>query len=165
MKYNLIDRAAERELAPACQQFGLSIVPYALLHGGLLADLAVLDRDVAGDQRFSGAGFTEAEIAVAREVERLSRAWGLAPYQVSLAWLLSRPAVASAIVGAETPDELQRQRHSGRRRVRTGAAGRTHRVGHRTSSLPSPRRRRTGTSTRHDRSGRNRLRFSTSHRR
>lgn len=107
VKYNLLDRAAERELAPACQQFGLSIVPYAPLHGGLLADLRVLDRDVSGDQRFAGAGFTNAEIAVAREAERLSRAWGLAPYQASLAWLLSRPAVASAIVGAETPEELQ----------------------------------------------------------
>ncbi len=106
VKYNLIDRAAERELAPACQQFGLSLVPYAPLHGGLLADLRVLDRDVAGDQRFGAAGFTEAEIALAREVERLSRAWGLSPYQVSLAWLLSRPAVASVIVGAETPEEL-----------------------------------------------------------
>jgi aryl-alcohol dehydrogenase-like predicted oxidoreductase len=106
VKYNLIDRAAERELAPACQQFGLSIVPYAPLHGGLLADLRVLERDVAGDQRFSGAGFTEAEIALAREVDRLSRESGLTPYQVSLAWLLSRPAVASAIVGAETAEEL-----------------------------------------------------------
>jgi 1-deoxyxylulose-5-phosphate synthase len=106
VKYNLIDRAAERELGPACQHFGLSIVPYAPLHGGLLADLAVLDRDVAGDQRFAGAGFTDAEITLAREVERLSRTWGLAPYQVSLAWLLSRPAVASVIVGAETSDEL-----------------------------------------------------------
>ena len=56
VKYNLIDRAAERELAPACQQFGLSIVPYAPLHGGLLADLRVLDRDVVGDQRFAGSG-------------------------------------------------------------------------------------------------------------
>ena len=107
VKYNLIDRAAERELAPACQQFGLSLVPYAPLHGGLLADLGVLDRDVAGDQRFGAAGFTEAEIAIGREVDRLSRAWGLAPYQVSLAWLLSRPAVASAIIGAETVDELR----------------------------------------------------------
>jgi aryl-alcohol dehydrogenase-like predicted oxidoreductase len=106
VKYNLIDRAAERELAPACRQFGLSLVPYAPLHGGLLADLRVLNRDVAGDQRFGAAGFGEAEIVIAREVERLSREWGLAPYQVSLAWLLSRPAVASAIVGAETVDEL-----------------------------------------------------------
>lgn len=107
VKYNLIDRAAERELAPACQRFGLSILPYAPLHGGLLADLRVLDRDVSGDQRFSGAGFSEAEIAIARELDRLSREWGLAPYQVSLAWLLSRPAVASAIIGAETVEELQ----------------------------------------------------------
>ena len=107
VKYNLINRAAERELAPACQQFGLSIIPYAPLHGGLLADLRVLDRDVSGDQRFAGAGFTDTEIALARQVERLSRSWGLAPYQVSLAWLLSRPAVASAIVGAETVAELQ----------------------------------------------------------
>ena len=107
MKYNLIDRAAERELAPACQQLGLSLVPYAPLHGGLLADLAVLDRDVAGDERFGAAGFTDAEVAVAREVDRLSHAWGLASYQVSLAWLLSRPAVASAIVGPETPEELR----------------------------------------------------------
>jgi aryl-alcohol dehydrogenase-like predicted oxidoreductase len=107
VKYNLIDRAAEQELAPACQQFGLSLIPYAPLHGGLLADLQVLDRDVAGDQRFGAAGFTEAEITLAREVDRLSRAWGLAHYQVTLAWLLARPAVASAIVGAETVDELR----------------------------------------------------------
>src|SRR5437763_243795 len=106
VKYNLIDRAAERELAPACQRFGLSILPYAPLHGGLLADLRVLNREVSGDQRFGAAGFTEAEIAIARELDRLSREWGLAPYQVSLAWLLSRPAVASTIVGAETVDEL-----------------------------------------------------------
>jgi aryl-alcohol dehydrogenase-like predicted oxidoreductase len=107
VKYNLIDRAAERELAPACAQFGLSIIPYAPLHGGLLADLGVLDRDVVGDQRFQGAGFSESEIAIAREVDALSRAWGREPYQVSLAWLLSRPAVASVIVGAETLDELR----------------------------------------------------------
>ena len=106
VKYSLLDRAAERELAPACERFGVSVVPYAPLHGGLLADLRVLDRDVSGDQRFGAAGFSASEIAVAREVDRLSRAWGLAPYQVSLAWLLSRPAVASAIVGAETVDEL-----------------------------------------------------------
>ena len=107
VKYNLIDRAAERELAPACHRFGVSIVPYAPLHGGLLADLGVLRRDVSGDQRFQGSGFSHADIALARDVDRLSRAWGLAPYQVSLAWLLSRPAVTSVIVGAETIEELR----------------------------------------------------------
>src|SRR3982751_929789 len=82
--YSLLDRSAEAELAAACVRFGLSIVPYAPLHGGLLADLAVLDRDIAGDKRYGGPGFTEAEIAVARELDRLARDWGLEMYQVSL---------------------------------------------------------------------------------
>ena len=106
VRYNLIDRTAEQELVPACLRFGLSVVPYAPLHGGLLAGTQVLDRAVQGDQRWGGAGFTDAEVHVGRAVERLSQGWGLAPYQVSLAWLLSRPAVASVIVGAETVEEI-----------------------------------------------------------
>lgn len=104
--YSLLDRSAEKELAPACTRFGMSIVPYAPLHGGLLADLAVLDREISGGQRYGGPGFSAEEIAVARELDHLSREWGLGMQQVSLAWLLSRPAVASVIVGAETPDEV-----------------------------------------------------------
>jgi aryl-alcohol dehydrogenase-like predicted oxidoreductase len=106
VKYNLVDRVAERELAPACVEFGLAIVPFAPLHGGLLAGTDVRHRGIHGDQRFGGPGFTEPELTVGREVERLSLEWGLKPYQASLAWLLSRPAVASAIVGAETVDEV-----------------------------------------------------------
>lgn len=106
VKYNLIARAAERELVPACIQFGLSIVPFSPLHGGLLAGMRVLEREVHGDMRFAGSGFSEAELQIGRTVERLSQDWGLRPHQVSLAWLLSRPAVASAIVGAETVEEI-----------------------------------------------------------
>jgi aryl-alcohol dehydrogenase-like predicted oxidoreductase len=76
--YSLLDRSVEKELAAACVRFGLSIVPYAPLHGGLLADLKVLDREVAGGKRYGGPGFTEAEIAVAREVTSQAREWGLA---------------------------------------------------------------------------------------
>ncbi len=107
VKYNLIDRAAERELAPACVQFGLSIVPFGPLHGGLLAGTTQIEeREFAGDKRFGGSGFSETELEIGRAVERLSQDWSLQPYQVSLAWLLSRPAVASAIVGAETVEEV-----------------------------------------------------------
>jgi aryl-alcohol dehydrogenase-like predicted oxidoreductase len=77
------------------------------LHGGLLAHLAVLDREVSGDQRFGSTGFTHHEIAVAREVDRLARNWGMGMQQAVLAWLLSRPAVASVIVGPETVEELR----------------------------------------------------------
>ena len=107
VKYNLIDRAAEAELAPACVQFGLSIVPFGPLHGGLLAGTTQVEqREFAGDKRFGGSGFSETELEVGRAVEGLAQDWSLQPYQVSLAWLLSRPAVASAIVGAETVEEI-----------------------------------------------------------
>jgi len=106
VRYNLIDRAAEDELAPACLQFGLSILPFNPLHGGLLAGTQIPQRGTHGDQRFGGSGFTGTELEVGRAVARLSQDWGLQPYQVSLAWLLSRPAVASAIVGAETVEEI-----------------------------------------------------------
>ncbi len=106
VKYNLIDRTAEHELAPACLQFGLSIVPFGPLHGGLLASTQVEEREFAGDKRFGGSGFTETELEIGRTVERLSQDWSLRPYQVSLAWLLSRSAVASVIVGVETVEEI-----------------------------------------------------------
>ena len=106
VKYNLIDRAAEAELIPACQQFGLSLVPFGPLHGGLLAGMHVEEREFSGDKRFGGSGFSNTELEIGRAVDRLSQEWDLQPYQVSLAWLLSRPPVASAIVGAETAEEV-----------------------------------------------------------
>jgi aryl-alcohol dehydrogenase-like predicted oxidoreductase len=105
--YSLLDRSVENELSGACVRFGLSIIPYAPLHGGLLADLSVLDRPIAGGKRYGGPGYSESEIAVARKLDRLAREWELEMQQVSLAWLLSRPAVASVIVGAETVGELR----------------------------------------------------------
>jgi aryl-alcohol dehydrogenase-like predicted oxidoreductase len=56
VKYNLIDRAAEHELAPACLRFGLSIVPFGPLHGGLLAGTQVGEREISGDKRSAGPG-------------------------------------------------------------------------------------------------------------
>ncbi len=162
VKYNLIDRAAERELAPACQQFGLSIVPYAPLHGGLLADLGVLDRDVAGDQRFGAAGFTDAEIAVARETRAAQPRLGAGAVPGLAGLAAVPPGRRLRHRRRRDPRRAPRQRHRSRHRTRTGAARRTHRVGRRTRRLPSPRRRRTGPASRHDQSGPHRVRRSTS---
>ncbi|CAM3420203.1 aldo/keto reductase [Occultella aeris] len=107
VQYSLLHRKAERELTSACQKFGLSIVPFAPLHGGLLADLAVLERPVAGDERYGGSRFDDREVAVARALADLADDWGMQMQHLSLAWLLAQPTVASVIVGAETPEELQ----------------------------------------------------------
>lgn len=105
VKYSLVERGPEEEVVPACERLGMSVVPFAPLHGGLLAGARGLD-GVKGDERFGGTGFTEAELEVGRAVDRRAADLGVAAPQLSLAWLLSRPAVASVIVGAETVEEL-----------------------------------------------------------
>lgn len=105
-RYNLVDRRVEPEIAAACVRFGLSIVAYSPLLGGLLAGSEVVAREFSGWKRWREAGFSEPELEIGRKVEALSQEWGLRPHQVSLAWLLSRPAVAAAIVGAETVEEI-----------------------------------------------------------
>jgi 1-deoxyxylulose-5-phosphate synthase len=54
VKYNLVDRTAERELAPACVRFGLSIVPFAPLHGGLLVGSQVYNKASAATSVSAG---------------------------------------------------------------------------------------------------------------
>ena len=113
VKYNLVDRSVESELVPACLRFGLSVVPFAPLHGGLLARTQAPPGEVRGDARFGGPGFSESELEVGRAVEQVARRAGLGAHQVSLAWLLGRPAVASVVVGAETPAQLEANASAG----------------------------------------------------
>jgi 1-deoxyxylulose-5-phosphate synthase len=99
-------KSGERRFDPAAELSRRYIIHQGPLHGGLLAGMQVEEREFSGDRRFGGSGFTDTELEIGCAVERLSQEWGLEPYQVSLAWLLSRPAVASAIVGAETEAEV-----------------------------------------------------------
>jgi 1-deoxyxylulose-5-phosphate synthase len=124
VKYNLIGRSAEGEPAPASQQFGLSIVPFGPLHGGLLAGMPVEERKCSGDKRFGVSGFTDTELEIGRAVERLSQEWGLQSYQVSLAWLLSRPAGRLGDRGRGNCRGVHHQRHLGRRHLGPGPARR-----------------------------------------
>ncbi len=88
---SLAGRAVERELVPACLRFGLSLPARSPL---------------AGAQRWGGPAFPREQLAVAERLDGLADAWGHPPAQIALAWLLSRPAVASAIVGPERAAEL-----------------------------------------------------------
>ena len=150
VKYNLIDRAAERELAPACAAVRAVDRP--------LRAAARRPARRPGRARPGGRPATSASPGPGSPTPRSpspARSTGSAvpgdctPYQVSLAWLLSRPAVASVIVGAETVDELRANATAADVAARTGAARRAHRAGQRARSLPSPRRRRTGTARHH----------------
>ncbi|PJN34540.1 aldo/keto reductase [Streptomyces sp. CB02959] len=106
--YNLAERRAEMEVIPAAQAYGLGVIPWSPLHGGLLG--GVLKKGVEGGRRASGrAADALADPAVRARIqsyEDLVDKHGLEPGEVALAWLLGRPGVTGPIVGPRTADQL-----------------------------------------------------------
>ncbi|WP_031010549.1 aldo/keto reductase [Streptomyces sp. NRRL F-5727] len=106
--YNLFERRAEMEVIPAAQEYGLGVIPWSPLHGGLLG--GVLKKETEGKRRTEGrAAETLADPAKRarfQAYEDLLDKHGLAPGEVGLAWLLTRPGVTGPIVGPRTPEQL-----------------------------------------------------------
>lgn len=103
--YNLNARTIEMELIPACEEYGLGIIPWSPLAGGLLG--GALEK--FKDGRRSGEQ-AQANIEKNRDklekFEALCKSIGENPADVALAWLLSRPAVTAPIIGPRTKDQL-----------------------------------------------------------
>lgn len=107
--YNLAARRAEEEVIPASREYGLGVIPWSPLHGGLLG--GVLKKESTEGTRRTG-GRAAAELArpeVRAQVqayEDLLDKHGLEPGEVALAWLLTRPGVTGPIVGPRTAEQL-----------------------------------------------------------
>ncbi|WP_184943432.1 aldo/keto reductase [Kitasatospora kifunensis] len=104
--YNLLERSVELEVLPAAEAYGLGVIPWSPLHGGLLG--GVLRKDREGVRRLAG----RAVDAVADKREQLqayedfAAELGHEPGDIALAWLLTRPAVTAPIVGPRTLEQL-----------------------------------------------------------
>lgn len=106
-KYSLAVRQAELEVVPACRHYGLGLVPYSPLAGGLLGGAL----DLEGDEG------RRADEGMRRRVEQcrdrleayddLCRELGHPPAHVALAWLLASPAVTAPIIGPRTVEQLE----------------------------------------------------------
>jgi aryl-alcohol dehydrogenase-like predicted oxidoreductase len=103
--YNLIDRMIELEVVPACREFGLGIIPYSPLAGGLLG--GVLQKESQGRRSSDNIQKKVQEYAdQLRTYEALCSEMGLEPSNVALAWLLTNPTVTAPIIGPRTLDQL-----------------------------------------------------------
>ena len=104
--YHLDNRAIELEVIPACRHYGLGLIPWSPLGGGLLG--GALEKRDAG--RRTDEEFT-ARIEEKREqlerYETLCRELGHPPAEVALAWLLHNPIVTAPIVGPRTIEQLE----------------------------------------------------------
>ncbi|MGW7429101.1 aldo/keto reductase [Streptomyces sp. NPDC054861] len=106
--YNLAERRAEMEVIPAAQEYGLGVIPWSPLHGGLLG--GVLKKESEGRRRASGRSADAlASTSVRAQVqayEDLLDKHGIEPGEAALAWLLTRPGVTGPIVGPRTAEQL-----------------------------------------------------------
>jgi aryl-alcohol dehydrogenase-like predicted oxidoreductase len=104
--YNLADRTVELELLPACQHYGLGVIPWSPLAGGLLGGVLAGVSD--GRRASEGVQARLAEKRAAVEAyEKLCTEIGAGAGEVALAWLLAQPAVTAPIVGPRTTEQLE----------------------------------------------------------
>ena len=119
MRYSMAARAIEEEVVHACRRFGLGLTCYSPLAGGLLTGLETLETravSILGDRRWlhgQGPGFNADENNAARQLDAVAKEWELPPAQLALGWLLSRPAVTSAVIGPENLEELEQNASAG----------------------------------------------------
>jgi aryl-alcohol dehydrogenase-like predicted oxidoreductase len=114
-QHNLLDRGVELDVLPCCLDHGLSSMPWSPLGGGWLTGKYGRDRPT-GDTRLGDDPDRGVEAydkrAIERTwdilevVERIARAHGVPMGQVAVAWLLTRPTVATVLLGARTDDQL-----------------------------------------------------------
>ena len=105
-KYSLNDRMIELEVIPACRHYGLGLIPWSPLAGGLLG--GALRKANAG--RRMEPGFAQQLDANRSKIERyesLCGELGEDPGAVALAWLLHNPAVTAPIIGPRTVEQLE----------------------------------------------------------
>jgi aryl-alcohol dehydrogenase-like predicted oxidoreductase len=104
--YHLDNRMLELEVVPACRHYGMGLIPWSPLAGGLLGG-ALKKR---ADGRRSGEDF---EKKVDEKRDKLAAFEGLAaelgeePANVALAWLLHNPVVTAPIIGPRTAEQLE----------------------------------------------------------
>jgi aryl-alcohol dehydrogenase-like predicted oxidoreductase len=105
--YNLAKREVELEVLPACEDYGLGVIPWSPLHGGMLA--GVIRKEQEGKRRLSGRSQETLE-KLRDQVEKYEKFCadvGEEPANVGLAWLLHQRVVTAPIIGPRTMEQLE----------------------------------------------------------
>jgi aryl-alcohol dehydrogenase-like predicted oxidoreductase len=109
--YNLSVRMIELEVIPACKAYGLGLIPWSPLAGGMLAGALKKAKEGrrAGEFAKKAIGKHTDQLEA---YEALCNEIGESPADVALAWLLNNPAVTAPIIGPRTMEQLQGNLHA-----------------------------------------------------
>lgn len=115
--YNLLDRRIENELVPLAQKYGLALLPWSPLAGGILAgkySLEMLEENEYPEgsrAERSGEWFrsrvTRAGVKVAAKVREMAEARGMNAAQLATLWCKDQPGVTAPIIGPRTMQHLE----------------------------------------------------------
>ena len=103
--YNLLERTVELEVAPACQAYGIGLIPWSPLGGGLLGGILRKQTEGRSASERTQKALDEHRPAV-EAYEAFCDELGERPADVALAWLLHQPAVTAPIIGPRTLEQL-----------------------------------------------------------
>lgn len=104
--YNLNARMIEMEVVPACREYGLGLIPWSPLGGGLLG--GVLEKVEKGRRASENMQKNiEKHRQKIEAYEKLCKDLGENPANVALAWVLKNPVVTAPIIGPRTMDQLK----------------------------------------------------------
>jgi aryl-alcohol dehydrogenase (NADP+) len=126
--YNLVYREEEREMLPLCREEGIGVIPWSPVARGFLAgnrgtsaaaralQISTSSEPDAGARPATIRARTDdiaasmyvraSDVTIADRVAELARRRGVAPAQIALAWVISRPIVTAPIVGASKLEHL-----------------------------------------------------------
>ena len=108
--YSLAGRDIEHELIPAIEAEGLGLLCWSPLAGGLLSGKFDRNGSADADSRRAKIQFPPVDPAQTFDIidvlKAIAASHSASPAQIALAWLLSRPAITSVIVGIKKPEQL-----------------------------------------------------------
>ncbi|MCL4242985.1 MAG: aldo/keto reductase [Dehalococcoidia bacterium] len=111
-EYNLLDRRIEAELVPACNAYGLQILPFFPLASGFLTGKYRQGQDLPAGTRLANAGPMAARVLTDKNYEMLGKleafadARGKTMLDLAIGWLASLSHVGSVIAGATKPEQI-----------------------------------------------------------
>src|SRR4029078_9281499 len=102
--YNLASRTVELEVLPACRAYGLAVIPWSPLAGGMLGGM--LKQEATGRRKSVNPRYEAIRPQITKGEECCDEL-GEEPAAVALAWLLAQQDVTAPIIGPRTLDQLE----------------------------------------------------------
>lgn len=112
--YSLLDRRVEGELVPACLHLGVGMIPYSPLAGGFLTGKYRRGEPPPpgvrghGNERWQRQWLQDAQFTALDRFAAFAGERGKTVAELAIAWLLAQPVVSSVIIGATSPEQVER---------------------------------------------------------